>query len=275
MKFNVRRHLIIPDTQVRPGVPTDHFDWIGEAIREYKPDTVIHLGDHWDFASLSSYSKAKEAEGRRLAEDISAGNAALDRLAKAMAGYKCRKVILRGNHEDRLSRLVADNPKLEGAIGFHMLNDRAHKWEVVDYISPDNPGQIDIDGVRYAHFFKNPSSRFAVGGTISNRLAKIGTSFVQGHQQGLMRGDVPLATGLERRGIVAGSCYLHDEGYRGIANLHFRGIIVLNDLRAGSYIEMPLPLDYLCRKYEKTSLPRFLQRKYRNAKERFSLANAA
>lgn len=50
-----KRHFVIPDTQVKKGVPIDHMAWIGAAIRDYKPDVVVHLGDHWDFPSLSRY----------------------------------------------------------------------------------------------------------------------------------------------------------------------------------------------------------------------------
>ena len=270
--MKTRKHFIIPDTQVRPGEPQDHFDWIGNAIRKYRPDVVIHLGDHWDFSSLSSYSKPRELEGLRLSADIDAGNEALERLARAYGGYKCRKVLLRGNHEDRLTRFLGDNPKLIGAIGFDRLNDKKLGWQVVEY-DGDGPGQIEIDGVVYAHYFKSPNSKFAIGGTIANRLAKIGSTFVQGHQQGLMRADVPYATGIERHGIVAGSCYLNDEGYRGVANKHFRGVIVLNEVCGGHFLEMPLSMNYLCEKFGGgTTVKRFLQRKYRNAKQRFSLA---
>src|SRR3546814_16677199 len=68
--------------------------------------------------------------------------------------------------------------------------------------------------------------------------------------------------------IVAGSAYLHDEEYKGQANAHWRGVVVLNEVRDGQFCEMPLTLDYLCRKYEGMSLARFLQRNVRNAKSR-------
>jgi hypothetical protein len=59
-------HLIIPDTQVRPGVPTDHLKWIGQYAVEKRFDVLMHLGDHWDMSSLSSYDRGKgQMEGRR------------------------------------------------------------------------------------------------------------------------------------------------------------------------------------------------------------------
>jgi hypothetical protein len=144
-------------------------------------------------------------------------------------------------------------------------------WKRVDYVG-DTPGQIELGGVMYGHFFAQPNTGKPIGGTIQNRLQKIGQSFVQGHVQGLMQGSVQLATGRMIQGIQAGSAYLFDEGYKGIHNKHWRGIVVLNEVHKGEFCEMPLSLDYLCRKYEGMSVARFLQRTYRNARERFSLA---
>ena len=52
-------HMFVPDTQVKPGVPTDHLRWAGRYILERKPDVVIHAGDHWDMESLSSWDRGK------------------------------------------------------------------------------------------------------------------------------------------------------------------------------------------------------------------------
>ena len=73
-----KRHMIIPDTQVKQGVPLDHFKWLGMAIEEYQPDRVIHLGDHWDCAAVCRHNGPKEREGERIANDIWAGNEALE-----------------------------------------------------------------------------------------------------------------------------------------------------------------------------------------------------
>lgn len=268
------RHFLIPDTQCKPGDPTQHMKWIGAAIKRYEPDVVVHLGDHWDFPSLSTWSAAgsKDKEGARVHADIEAGNKALDILEEAMDGFKPkRKVLLRGNHENRLARFVENDPRLDGVVGFHLLNDVANGWEVVDYFR-GSPKAIEIDGISYAHFFPNPMTGKPIGGTINNRLAKIGKTFVQGHQQGLLQGNVQYATGRIAHGIVAGSSYLGDEDYKGMANTHWRGVVVLNEVKDGTFCEMPLTLNYLCGEYEGMSVARFLQRNYRNAKERFTLA---
>ena len=55
------KHLIIPDTQVKPNTPTEHLKWAGQYAAEKKPDVIVHIGDHWDMESLSSYDKGKKS----------------------------------------------------------------------------------------------------------------------------------------------------------------------------------------------------------------------
>lgn len=271
-----RRHFVIPDTQVKRGAPTDHMVWIGRAVRDYKPDVVVHLGDHWDFPSLSRYDApgSLAMEGARVEDDIKAGNDALELLTRSMGRYKGRKVILEGNHENRLVRAVNADPRLAGTLGYHMLNRERLGWEVVDYFC-GAPGQVRIDGVVYAHYFAAVNTGRAIGGTANNKLNHIGEPFVQGHVQGLDVGSKQFATGKIKQGIVAGSAYLHDEDYKGMANSHWRGVLVLNEVRNGEFCLMPLTLDYLCRRYEGMALDAYLRRKYPNAQKRFTVARRA
>lgn len=270
-----RRHFIIPDRQNKPGVPLEHNRWVGQAIAKYEPDVVIDLGDGPDFESISRHSEpgTRSKEGKRLKADIDAYNEGEALLREGMGNFRPkRKVKLRGNHDERLNNYVDQHPELEGLIGLHLLDDA--DWEIVPYDNGD-PGIIEIDGVSYAHYFTPPNSSKALGGQITNRIQKIGGSFVQGHEQGLKRGDFQFSTGRLAYGVVAGSCYLHDEKYKGAANKHWRGVVVLNDVRNGRFMDMPLDMDYLSRTFAGTSVARWLQRNRRDAKERYSLARAA
>lgn len=270
-----KRIVLIPDTQVRPGVPTDHFDWIGQAIRDYRPDAVVHLGDHWDMASLSQWSGSMEKEGARYTGDVIAGNDALDRLQDAMGDFRPKqKIILRGNHEFRITRAVRADAKLEGALTYEHFNDRANGWTPVNYAG-DAPGMIEVAGIKFAHYFANGMTGRPIGGNATYKLAQIGSPFAMGHVQDLDIGTKQYATGRVIRGIVAGSCYLHDESYKAHANAHWRGIVVLNEVIDGQFSVMDVTLTKLCQKYTGTTLARYMQRWYRNAKERFSVARAA
>lgn len=264
------RHLLIPDTQCRPGEPRDHLAWAAQAIVDYKPDTVVHLGDHWDMHSLSSYDApgSKSMEGARYVDDIAVGNEGFEMLCKPMeqeqhrlrrnkkGRWNPRKVFLFGNHENRVDRAVALTPKLEGAITRDHMDTR-------DFERHDFLERVWQDGVLYSHFFQNSHSSFPIGGSVDNRLNKIGASFVQGHEQGFRYGNRIMGSGKTVHGLVAGSFYPHIETYRGAqGQRHWRGIVVLNEVRDGDFCIMPLTMDYLARHYTGMSAFTYFTKKY-------------
>lgn len=244
-------HVVIPDTQVKPGVATDHLGHIGRYIVDQfagKPDvTIIHLGDHHDMPSLSSYDKkgGTKMEGRRYCDDVESGNAAFDLLdtpIRRRRSWKPRKLFLMGNHENRISRAAEDNAQLEGTVS---LSDLWHSdWEVSPFLNI-----VVIDGVSYSHYFYNPMTGRPYGGMIETRIKNIGTSFTMGHQQQFKYGEIPVAGG-RRIGMIAGNCYQHDEDYLGPqGNQEWRGIIVCHEVKDGQYDLMKVSLDFLRKRY--------------------------
>ena len=253
----MRRHFIVPDTQVRPGVSTEYIDWLSKAIIDYRPDVIVHLGDHWDMPSLSAWESAGSlaTEGARYEADIDAGNEAFERLCRPMEQAQARlakgkrkrwnveKHFLFGNHCDRIDRAIRREPKYTGMIGRHHCLTR--DWARHEYLEV-----VTIDGILYSHYFANINSGRPIGGSIDSRLNKIGESFVQGHEQGFLYGCRQFPSGKTRHGLVCGSCYLHDEDYKGRqGNGHWRGCVVLNEVHDGTYDIMPLSMEYLSKKY--------------------------
>ena len=230
-------------------MPIDHLEAAGNYIADHRPDVIIHLGDHWDMHSLSEYDRGKlAAEGADYQADIDAGNEAIERLMKQIRkkrGYKPRKIFLIGNHEERILRHINANPILRNKLGYKDFNLKEHGWAVRQFRTP-----VLIDGVAYAHYFYNPNTGKAYGGSAENMLAKIGFSFTQGHQQGKKIADRPLNNGKTLRGLVVGSFYQHDEEYKGPqANEHWRGCVFKHEVRAGTYCLMELSLDYLLKEW--------------------------
>lgn len=265
-----RKHLYLPDCQVRPGVPLDHIDWMAQAIVDYMPDVVVCGGDWFDFPSLSMHEQPGSAplENQRYKDDLDAGNEAFARLCKPMEAeiawrksshkkrWEPRKVVTIGNHETRADRVASNNPKLLGTIGSDDCDFR--DWERHGFLKI-----VEIDGILYSHYFQSSHSARPIGGSIPNKLSRIGSSFVHGHVQGLDMGTKMMANGKTLWGVQAGSAYLHEEAYRGAqGQRHFRGIIILNETHDGECCPMVLSLDYLCRKYEGMSLHRYMVLKY-------------
>ena len=253
----MRRHLIIPDAQVRPGSDTTHLDWAGRAIVEYKPDVIVCIGDFWDLPSLSTHDApgSKEAEGRRVMPDIEAGNDAWLRLVTPMVIeqdrlYRTKKrqwlprcEFLFGNHENRLERAIFRDPKWEGVISSaSMKTPGFHRNDFLKI--------VELDGIKYCHYFPSPFSGKPLGGTIISRLNNIGSSFVQGHQQGFLYASKQYPDHI-KHGLVCGRFYSHHESYRtqDVQNSEWNGIVVLNEVDNGTYDLMPLSFNYLRRKF--------------------------
>lgn len=266
-KVKSNTHMLIPDTQAKEGVPDDHLRWVGQYIIEKKPDVIVHIGDHWDMPSLSSYDRGtKRIEGRRYEADIKAGNDAFallnepmrayNRSRKASYRYNPRKVFCIGNHEERIARATNESAILDGLMSYNDLD--THEWEVHDFLKP-----VWIDGIAYAHYFANPmSGRPYSGANIELRLKNIGHTFTMGHQQTLGYA-IRFVGGRSHHGLVAGACYLHNEDYKGYqGNAHWRGVVMCHQVHDGSYSPMFVDLSYLCLRYEGMALEDFMRKKY-------------
>lgn len=254
--------VVIPDTQVREGVPTDHIEAAGNYIVRHKPDVVVVLGDWWDSPSLSMFNSKLEAESLKIKADLEAGDNAMIRFMSPLMKYnqqqrknkqrlyKPKLIYCVGNHDPqvRLPRLIESNPILEGFLQdntTHFLE--SFGFEVIPFLEIK-----EVGGIRFSHYFVNPHSakKSPLGGQIDTMIKNAGFSFVQGHTQGLKMGKHYLGDGTKRLGIVAGSFYQHSERYMGPqGNEHWHGIIQLNEVRDGSADVCELSLEYLRSNY--------------------------
>jgi hypothetical protein len=253
-------HLMIPDTQCKPDIDMSYLDWLGQYIVDKQPEVIIHIGDHADMPSLSSYDKGKgKAEGKRVQKDIEASIEGMNRLLRPLrtlqdlqlaafgeVEYKPKMVLCLGNHEERIMRHVNDNPELQGFLSYDNLRYADMGWEVYDFLKP-----VIVNGVSYCHFMANPMSGKPYGGMAMNVLKNVGESFCMGHKQTL---DVATrflpASGRQQWAIIAGAYYEHDEGYKGHqGNHHWRGIVMQHNVKNGSFNPMFVNLEYLKGKY--------------------------
>lgn len=253
----MNRHLIIPDCQIKPGDDLTHIDWAAQAIVEYLPDVIVIIGDFWDLPSLNTHAGpgSVELENTRYQDDIDAGNEAFRRLVapleaerarrlrRKIARWNPRKIFITGNHEHRADRVAKNEPKWQGIIGSHQL-------QTLDFERHEFLKIVEVDGIKYSHYFPHPYSGKPIGGTIVNRLNAIGASFVQGHQQGFLYASKQCPDHV-KHGLVCGRYYMHHESYRpaDVQNSEWNGIVVLNEVRNGTFDLMPLSASYLQRKY--------------------------
>jgi hypothetical protein len=250
--------LVLPDVQAKPGVDFSYLTRIGQYVVEKKPDVIVCIGDFADLPSLSSWDKGKKSfEGRRFSKDIEAAKDAMCAFLTPMweynemrkrnrkQPYKPRLVMTLGNHEDRISRAVNDDSKLDGLMSIEQsLEYQVDGWEVYPFLQV-----VEIEGIAFAHYFQT-GVMGRPAASAQAQLNKKHQSCIAGHQQGLQ-----IATGFKANGqmitsIIAGSCYEHDESYLGPqGNQHWRGFLMLHDCRDGMFDPMFVSLSYINARY--------------------------
>ena len=252
---------VIPDCQVKHGVPLDHLEWASDYIADKRPDEIICIGDFADMESLSSYDKGKKSfEGRSYHRDISVARYGLSllcgtyqKLRSINLPYNPRQVFLLGNHEDRILRAIEEDRVLEGTIHQDDLGYAEYGFDVRPYLSV-----YTSRGINFSHYF----SSGVLGRPVSSAralLTKKHSSAIMGHVQ---KRDIAYdytADGKQITGIFVGTFYQHDEAYLNPqTNKHWRGIWMLHNCVDGEFDEMPVSLQYLKDRFE---------RKYYNGKK--------
>ena len=257
-------HFVMPDTQVKPGVNTDHIEAAGNFCAKKQPDVIVCGGDFFDMESLSSYDKATaKGECRRYDDDIAAGINAMKRFFKGInklnrqrskdkkKQYKPRLVYCLGNHEYRIQRYANSNPELVGKVGFKDLKLESFGWEVYQFLEV-----VEVHGVLYSHFFpRNAKGKITQtkNGAPSAvlQLQRERQSCTGFHLQGMDYAVHPSANKIQY-GLMVGSFYSHEEDYLSPQGTkYWRGCIMKHDVRDGEYDIMPLSLDWLVENYLK------------------------
>ncbi len=237
--------LVVPDPHAKHGISNERFTWLGRVITHFLPDIIVCLGDLADFESLSSFEKGKKSfEGRRYKKDVEAVHDALakiqapiDEYNKTLASKKVKKynperIMLTGNHENRVNRAVEADSMLDGTIGIEDLKYEKFGWEVVPFLKTRM-----VEGIAFQHYFTSGLMDKSIGGENLGKtiLKKNHASSIQGHSHVL---SLAFETTIDGRRLFGGSagCYFeHDEHYvTGFANSQWwRGLILLRGVENG------------------------------------------
>jgi len=243
------RIAVIPDTQVRPLVPIDHLKWAGQYLAKKQPDVIVQIGDFCDMTSLSTHNEngSLQLEGLRYKKDIDSVHRAMDLFVNELAkvpGWKPKLILTLGNHEDRITRTVNNDPKLQGLISIEDLKYADYGWDVIPFLQP-----VTIGGIALCHYF--PSGVMGRPITSASQILKqLHMSAYAGHQQGRDIAYSKRADGRDMTAIISGSFYQHAEEYMSpFTNNHWRGMYMLHEVKDGMFDEMAVSMGYLKRKF--------------------------
>jgi len=228
-----------------PSIPNDRFDWLGEFLYDIRPDYVIDLGDGADLKSLNSFDTRypQAIVAQNYESDINHYNDAMDRMRRKFRTMKKKRPAFfgfEGNHENRIKKAIANDPRLEGAtygISFSHLQTDVWFDEYHQY-NNSAPAIFDYDGVSYAHYIASGNYGTAMSGLhhayglVQKRHCS--TTVGHSHKRSLFFKDD--AHPNPTIGLVAGCFKGGEEGWAGQSNMEWwKGVIVKRNVQDGYY----------------------------------------
>ena len=225
-----------------PGGDNTRFDWLGKFIYDIKPDLVIDLGDGADMRSLNSYDERypKAVVTQSYEADIESYNDSQERLRAKFRQHRKKKPLwvgFEGNHEYRIKKALAHDPRLEGqryGVSFSHLQTDTWFDEYHEYFN-SAPAIATYGGVDFAHYFSSGNFGSATSGihhayTVINNRHR---SSVCGHSH---KRDIYFKDAPGSIGMVVGCYKGKDEAWAGQANNEWwRGVVLMKDLENGRF----------------------------------------
>lgn len=242
-----------------PDVSNERFDWLGQLIYDIRPDYVVDLGDFDDMKSLNTYDTRypQQIVTQSYEKDIENGQEARDRIWRKFKRNKKGlpyRYGLEGNHENRIKKALAHDPRLEGSrFGLSFSNLQTDYWydEYHEYHN-SGPAIVDIDGVSYAHYISSGNYGTAMSGEhhAYNLLKKRHCSTTVGHSHKRSLYFKDDAHPNPTIGLVAGCFKGKDETWAGQANNDWwSGVIVKRNIQNGYYEPEFISLQRLKKEY--------------------------
>lgn len=227
-----------------PECSNDRFSWLGDFLYDLKPDVVIDLGDGADMRSLNTYdTRYPQAIITQSYEaDIECYNDSQRRLREKFKTLRRKRpywIGFEGNHENRIKKAIANDPRLEGSkygVSFSHLNTK--QW-FDDYHGYENsaPAIATYENIDFAHYFSAGNFGSAMSGKhhAYTLLQNRHRSSVCGHshKRGIYFED---QAGIV--GAVVGCMKGKDEGWAGQSNhAWWKGVVVMREVDGSGSFE--------------------------------------
>lgn len=228
-----------------PSVSNERFDWLSDFLYDIRPDYVIDLGDGADMKSLNSYDTRypQAIVAQNYESDINCYNDSQERLRAKFKKMKKKRpafIGIEGNHENRIKKAIANDPRLEGVthgISFSHLQTDVWFDEYYEYEN-SAPSIFDKDGISYSHYIASGNYGTAMSGDhhAYNLLKKRHSSTTVGHSH---RRNIFFKDDAHPNptiGLVAGCFKGGKESWAGQSNNEWwKGIVVKRNIQNGYY----------------------------------------
>lgn len=237
----MKTHLVFSDAHAHPDHPNHRADYLGRLILDLRPDVVINLGDLADMASLNSHDKNPEKVAvRNYQRDVDSANEFLERTFRPTRVAKRKRpryITFIGNHEQRISRALSEDPKLRGTVSLGDIESGRYGDTIVDYEGL-YPGTFDVDGISYAHYMVSGVMGRPIGGErhASTLVTKKLGSCTVGHTHIFDFHLRPKVDGTKAQALVM-PCFMdYDAEWAGQSGkMWSKGLVIKRNVEGGSY----------------------------------------
>lgn len=242
-----------------PSTDNERFDWLASFLYDLKPDMCIDLGDGADMRSLNTYDTRypQAIVNQNYEEDINSYNDSQERLRWKFRHSKKKRpfwVGFEGNHENRIKKAIAHDPRLEGqryGVSFSHLQTK-HWFDEYHEYSNSAPALVNYDGIIYGHYVASGN----YGSALSTKhhgyslVEKLACSATVGHSHKFNYYHKADARPSPLNGLVVGCFKGKEEAWAGQANQEWRkGIAVKRYVENGNYDLQWISMDALRREY--------------------------
>lgn len=188
------RMMVMGDPHSHPDYDNDRFEVAGEFALQQQVDSVVCMGDWFDYASLCKHSTRKSREGSRVVAETQHGQDALRRfMAPFTAHARARKRgldrvapachLILGNHDVRPDLIASDDPSLEGAVATDRYDAHInHGWTLHPFKEV-----VTLRSIAFCHYMASGVMGRPVGGAQAALLAK--NLLIKGHQSTIVGHD--------------------------------------------------------------------------------------
>lgn len=254
----MKTHLILSDAHAHPDHDNIRADYLGRLILDLKPDVVINLGDLADMASLNSHDKGpKVLAVRNYKRDVDSANEFLARTfgpIRAAKRKRPRYIAFIGNHEQRISRALSEDPRFQDTISLNDIENRRYGETIIDYEGL-YPGTFDVDGVSYAHYMVSGVMGRPIGGErhASSLITKKLSSCTVGHTHIFDFHLRPKVDGSKAQALVM-PCFMdYDANWAGQSGkMWSKGLVIKRNVEDGAYDIEYVSMDRLEKEYGQT-----------------------
>jgi predicted phosphodiesterase len=242
------RILVVGDAHVDEHQSLRRFKLANKLIKEREPDAVIIIGDFLSMNCLSEWDRNKRAtmEGKRYANEINAGNRALDWM---LDGTKVKILhYVEGNHENRVPRYLDVDPTFEGHVGIPQdldLKSRGFVWTPYKQVRT-------LGGISFTHIPCSGNGKAIGNPNVAQKALKLfHNSVVFGHTHTLDHAAEHRHGSPHLNQALSVGCFFEhvDEYAVGSKTDYWRGLVLLDNYKPNRFDYETFALGRLEREY--------------------------